>query len=165
MLCRKVRHNSSRHLIRLRLTDRPSQKGLGLGMVVGGAILKLPQIAKIVSSKSTRGLSLSAFVSILCDLTLLLHQLLTRYSPALGTRNPSLRDHYSLLRSKPLPLFTIRRERLPSGFERDHSRSLLPLWTRRQDSAKLARSGRMFGRIDQLWSVAVQREPLSQEFA
>ena len=37
--------------------------GLGLGMVVGGAILKIPQIIKIVSTRSTRGLSLSAFVS------------------------------------------------------------------------------------------------------
>ena len=37
--------------------------GLGLGMVVGGGILKVPQIAKIVSTRSTRGLSLSAFVS------------------------------------------------------------------------------------------------------
>lgn len=32
-------------------------------MVVGGAILKIPQIIKIVSTRSTRGLSLSAFVS------------------------------------------------------------------------------------------------------
>lgn len=32
-------------------------------MVVGGGILKVPQIAKIISTRSTRGLSLSAFVS------------------------------------------------------------------------------------------------------
>ncbi|KAJ9100592.1 hypothetical protein QFC21_003636 [Naganishia friedmannii] len=37
-------------------------KGLGLGIVVGGSIVKLPQIGKILNSKSARGLSLSAYV-------------------------------------------------------------------------------------------------------
>ncbi|KAJ9113541.1 hypothetical protein QFC20_001892 [Naganishia adeliensis] len=37
-------------------------KGLGLGIVVGGSIVKLPQIGKIINSKSARGLSLSAYV-------------------------------------------------------------------------------------------------------
>ncbi|KAI5453395.1 hypothetical protein NCC49_005874 [Naganishia albida] len=37
-------------------------KGLGLGIVVGGSIVKLPQIGKIINSKSARGLSLSAYI-------------------------------------------------------------------------------------------------------
>ncbi|WVR04804.1 hypothetical protein IAU60_001816 [Kwoniella sp. DSM 27419] len=37
-------------------------KGLGLGIVVGGGIVKIPQILKIVSSQSARGLSLSAYI-------------------------------------------------------------------------------------------------------
>ncbi|GJN93487.1 hypothetical protein Rhopal_006544-T1 [Rhodotorula paludigena] len=37
-------------------------KGLGLGMVAGGAILKLPQIVTVVRSGSARGLSLSSYV-------------------------------------------------------------------------------------------------------
>jgi len=37
-------------------------KGLGLGIVVGGAIVKIPQILKIISAHSVRGLSLSAYV-------------------------------------------------------------------------------------------------------
>ncbi|KAJ1983754.1 hypothetical protein H4R34_001086 [Dimargaris verticillata] len=36
-------------------------KGLGFGIVLGGAIVKLPQIYKIVSSGSVEGLSLAAF--------------------------------------------------------------------------------------------------------
>ncbi|WVQ80225.1 hypothetical protein IAT38_002330 [Cryptococcus sp. DSM 104549] len=37
-------------------------KGLGFGIVVGGGIVKIPQIVKIVSSQSARGLSLSAYI-------------------------------------------------------------------------------------------------------
>ncbi|KAK8847612.1 hypothetical protein IAR55_005471 [Kwoniella newhampshirensis] len=37
-------------------------KGLGFGIVVGGGIVKIPQILKIVSSQSARGLSLSAYI-------------------------------------------------------------------------------------------------------
>ncbi|KPV74015.1 uncharacterized protein RHOBADRAFT_37877 [Rhodotorula graminis WP1] len=37
-------------------------KGLGLGMVAGGAILKVPQILTVVNSGSARGLSLSSYV-------------------------------------------------------------------------------------------------------
>nr|XP_019046931.1 mannose-P-dolichol utilization defect 1 [Kwoniella bestiolae CBS 10118]OCF25861.1 mannose-P-dolichol utilization defect 1 [Kwoniella bestiolae CBS 10118] len=37
-------------------------KGLGLGIVVGGGIVKIPQILKIVGSGSARGLSLSAYI-------------------------------------------------------------------------------------------------------
>lgn len=37
-------------------------KGLGLGIVAGGAIVKLPQIIKIISSKSVRGISLSSYL-------------------------------------------------------------------------------------------------------
>ncbi|KAK4705123.1 mannose-P-dolichol utilization defect 1, partial [Phenoliferia sp. Uapishka_3] len=37
-------------------------KVLGLGIVAGGAIVKLPQILKIVGGKSARGLSLSSYV-------------------------------------------------------------------------------------------------------
>ena len=37
-------------------------KVLGLGMVAGGAILKLPQILTVVRSGSARGLSLSSYV-------------------------------------------------------------------------------------------------------
>lgn len=37
-------------------------KGLGLGIVVGGSIMKVPQLLLIVSAKSARGLSLSAYV-------------------------------------------------------------------------------------------------------
>ncbi|GAA5883685.1 hypothetical protein JCM3774_002953 [Rhodotorula dairenensis] len=37
-------------------------KLLGLGMVAGGAILKLPQILTVVRSRSARGLSLSSYV-------------------------------------------------------------------------------------------------------
>ncbi|KAK4683930.1 mannose-P-dolichol utilization defect 1, partial [Tremellales sp. Uapishka_1] len=37
-------------------------KGLGLGIVLGGGIVKIPQIIKIVSSKSARGLSLPAYI-------------------------------------------------------------------------------------------------------
>lgn len=37
-------------------------KGLGLAMVAGGAILKLPQIITVVRSGSARGLSLSSYV-------------------------------------------------------------------------------------------------------
>ncbi|PVU87191.1 hypothetical protein BB559_006188 [Furculomyces boomerangus] len=36
-------------------------KALGLGIVLGGCIVKLPQIMKILRSRSARGLSLSAF--------------------------------------------------------------------------------------------------------
>ncbi|OXB35071.1 hypothetical protein LQV05_001114 [Cryptococcus neoformans] len=36
-------------------------KGLGFGIVVGGSIVKIPQIIKIVSDQSARGLSLSAY--------------------------------------------------------------------------------------------------------
>ncbi|GAA5988812.1 hypothetical protein JCM10908_006181 [Rhodotorula pacifica] len=39
-----------------------SSKVLGLGMVAGGAILKLPQILTVVKSGSARGLSLSSYV-------------------------------------------------------------------------------------------------------
>ncbi|EIW71052.1 hypothetical protein TREMEDRAFT_73172 [Tremella mesenterica DSM 1558] len=37
-------------------------KGLGLGIVLGGAIVKIPQIITIVSTSSARGLSLSAYI-------------------------------------------------------------------------------------------------------
>lgn len=37
-------------------------KGLGIGIVVGGSIMKVPQLLLIVSAKSARGLSLSAYV-------------------------------------------------------------------------------------------------------
>ncbi|WWC86686.1 uncharacterized protein L201_001563 [Kwoniella dendrophila CBS 6074] len=37
-------------------------KGLGLGIVLGGSIVKIPQILKIVGSGSARGLSLSAYI-------------------------------------------------------------------------------------------------------
>ncbi|KAL0243652.1 hypothetical protein I308_105620 [Cryptococcus tetragattii IND107] len=36
-------------------------KGLGFGIVIGGSIVKIPQIIKIVSDQSARGLSLSAY--------------------------------------------------------------------------------------------------------
>ncbi|ORY20840.1 hypothetical protein BCR39DRAFT_591757 [Naematelia encephala] len=38
-------------------------KGLGLGIVVGGGIVKIPQILKIIGTRSARGLSLAAYVS------------------------------------------------------------------------------------------------------
>ncbi|KAI0703760.1 hypothetical protein BC835DRAFT_1303030 [Cytidiella melzeri] len=37
-------------------------KGLGIGIVVGGSIMKVPQLLLILSAKSARGLSLSAYV-------------------------------------------------------------------------------------------------------
>ncbi|KAI0342929.1 mannose-P-dolichol utilization defect 1 protein [Trametopsis cervina] len=37
-------------------------KGLGIGIVLGGGIMKLPQLLLIVSAKSARGLSLSAYI-------------------------------------------------------------------------------------------------------
>ncbi|KAI0090292.1 hypothetical protein BDY19DRAFT_992505 [Irpex rosettiformis] len=37
-------------------------KGLGIGIVVGGSIMKVPQLLLIVSAKSARGLSLTAYV-------------------------------------------------------------------------------------------------------
>ncbi|KAJ2377955.1 hypothetical protein IW150_001082 [Coemansia sp. RSA 2607] len=37
-------------------------KGLGLGIVLGGCIVKLPQLFKIVKSKSVAGISLSSYV-------------------------------------------------------------------------------------------------------
>ncbi|CAG8542952.1 302_t:CDS:1 [Acaulospora colombiana] len=37
-------------------------KGLGVGIVLGGALVKLPQIIKIVSARSSRGLSFEGFV-------------------------------------------------------------------------------------------------------
>ncbi|KAG6328498.1 hypothetical protein ID866_10592 [Astraeus odoratus] len=37
-------------------------KGLGLGIVVGGSIMKVPQLLLILSAQSARGLSLSAYV-------------------------------------------------------------------------------------------------------
>ncbi|GJE91609.1 mannose-P-dolichol utilization defect 1 protein [Phanerochaete sordida] len=37
-------------------------KGLGIGIVVGGSIMKVPQLLLIVRAKSARGLSLSAYV-------------------------------------------------------------------------------------------------------
>ncbi|RKP07878.1 monosaccharide-p-dolichol utilization protein [Thamnocephalis sphaerospora] len=37
-------------------------KGLGIGLVAGGALLKLPQIAKIVQARSAKGLSLSSLL-------------------------------------------------------------------------------------------------------
>ncbi|TDL17851.1 mannose-P-dolichol utilization defect 1 protein [Rickenella mellea] len=37
-------------------------KGLGLGIVVGGSIMKIPQIALIVTAQSARGLSFPAYV-------------------------------------------------------------------------------------------------------
>jgi len=37
-------------------------KGLGLGIVLGGSIVKIPQILKIVTSRSARGLSLPAYI-------------------------------------------------------------------------------------------------------
>lgn len=35
---------------------------LGLGLVAGGSIVKVPQILKIVNSKSAKGLSLSSYL-------------------------------------------------------------------------------------------------------
>ncbi|KAL7419130.1 hypothetical protein Q5752_005966 [Cryptotrichosporon argae] len=37
-------------------------KGLGFGIVLGGSIVKIPQILKILSTKSVRGLSLPAYI-------------------------------------------------------------------------------------------------------
>ncbi|KAG6812050.1 hypothetical protein H0H92_004634 [Tricholoma furcatifolium] len=37
-------------------------KGLGIGIVVGGSIMKVPQVLLIVNARSARGLSLSAYV-------------------------------------------------------------------------------------------------------
>ncbi|KAJ2808357.1 hypothetical protein H4R20_000906 [Coemansia guatemalensis] len=37
-------------------------KGLGLGIVIGGCIVKLPQLFKILNSKSVAGISLSSYV-------------------------------------------------------------------------------------------------------
>ncbi|KAJ2786158.1 hypothetical protein GGI15_001684 [Coemansia interrupta] len=37
-------------------------KGLGLGIVLGGCVVKLPQLFKIVKSKSVAGISLSSYV-------------------------------------------------------------------------------------------------------
>jgi mannose-P-dolichol utilization defect protein 1 len=37
-------------------------KGLGIGLVAGGALLKLPQIAKILQARSAEGLSLSSLL-------------------------------------------------------------------------------------------------------
>ncbi|KAI0916721.1 hypothetical protein AcW1_007903 [Taiwanofungus camphoratus] len=37
-------------------------KGLGVGIVIGGSIMKVPQLLLIVSARSARGLSLSAYV-------------------------------------------------------------------------------------------------------
>ncbi|PIL22983.1 transporter [Ganoderma sinense ZZ0214-1] len=37
-------------------------KGLGLGIVVGGSIMKVPQLLLVVSARSARGLSLTAYV-------------------------------------------------------------------------------------------------------
>ncbi|CAG8708627.1 11060_t:CDS:1 [Acaulospora morrowiae] len=37
-------------------------KGLGIGIVLGGALVKLPQIIKITSARSSRGLSFEGFV-------------------------------------------------------------------------------------------------------
>jgi len=37
-------------------------KALGLGIVLGGSIVKLPQIVKVFSSRSARGLSLSSYL-------------------------------------------------------------------------------------------------------
>ncbi|KAI8318360.1 mannose-P-dolichol utilization defect 1 protein [Martensiomyces pterosporus] len=37
-------------------------KGLGLGIVLGGCVVKLPQLFKILNSKSVTGISLSAYV-------------------------------------------------------------------------------------------------------
>lgn len=48
---------SSEFCIRLAIS-----KGLGLGIVAGGSIMKLPQILKIISNRSARGISLSMYV-------------------------------------------------------------------------------------------------------
>ncbi|RSH82675.1 uncharacterized protein EHS24_007669 [Apiotrichum porosum] len=37
-------------------------KGLGFGIVLGGSIVKIPQIMKIIGTQSARGLSLSAYI-------------------------------------------------------------------------------------------------------
>jgi mannose-P-dolichol utilization defect protein 1 len=37
-------------------------KVLGIGIVVGGGIVKVPQIIKIVNSKSARGVSLASYL-------------------------------------------------------------------------------------------------------
>ena len=37
-------------------------KGLGIGLVVGGSIMKLPQLLLITSSRSAAGLSLPAYI-------------------------------------------------------------------------------------------------------
>ncbi|KAJ1947515.1 hypothetical protein FBU59_001864 [Linderina macrospora] len=37
-------------------------KGLGLGIVIGGCIVKLPQLAKILKSRSVAGISLTAYL-------------------------------------------------------------------------------------------------------
>jgi mannose-P-dolichol utilization defect 1 len=41
-------------------------KGLGFGIVLGGALVKLPQILKILSARSARGLSLSSYILETC---------------------------------------------------------------------------------------------------
>ncbi|CAG8476973.1 16762_t:CDS:1 [Funneliformis caledonium] len=41
-------------------------KGLGFGIVLGGALVKLPQIIKIMGSRSARGLSLSSYILETC---------------------------------------------------------------------------------------------------
>ncbi|OAD71426.1 hypothetical protein PHYBLDRAFT_75231 [Phycomyces blakesleeanus NRRL 1555(-)] len=51
----------------LNLTDVPCikytiSKGLGLGIVLGGSIVKIPQIMTIVRNKSAQGLSLSSYL-------------------------------------------------------------------------------------------------------
>ncbi|EAU86340.1 MPU1p [Coprinopsis cinerea okayama7 len=51
----------------LNVTDVPClkyslSKGLGVGIVVGGSIVKVPQILLILSAKSARGLSLPAYI-------------------------------------------------------------------------------------------------------
>ncbi|TFK18042.1 hypothetical protein FA15DRAFT_649920 [Coprinopsis marcescibilis] len=51
----------------LNITDVPClkhgvSKGLGIGIVVGGSIMKVPQILLIVNAKSARGLSLPSYV-------------------------------------------------------------------------------------------------------
>ncbi|KAG0660946.1 hypothetical protein C6P46_004219 [Rhodotorula mucilaginosa] len=60
----------------------PAAVVLGLGMVAGGAILKLPQILTVVRSGSARGLSLSSYVldTVATGITAILIVLITSYS-------------------------------------------------------------------------------------
>lgn len=65
---RRLRHAHARlQIYNLDLTDSHCikysiSKGLGLGIVLGGGIVKVPQILKIVKSKSARGVSFTSYL-------------------------------------------------------------------------------------------------------